>query len=123
MPTVHECVYRVYLARLEVLHIESLEERQLRSDMICMYKLFNSLFNLNSNYFFVKSSTVTRGHVFKVCKPYCKHSYAQHFFCYRPIDLWNSLPINVVCATSLNVFKCKLSEVNIFNYCKGRAFV
>ena len=81
-----------YLHRLNILNLESLEERRLHNEMICVFKLFHGLFNLNVKEFFTLSHNSTRGHALKKFKPCCTHSYAQHFFTNRVINLWNSLP-------------------------------
>jgi hypothetical protein len=110
-----------YTRRLEILNLESLEMRRLRMDMICVYKLFHGLFNLNATDFFILSQSVTRGHNFKIFKPRYEHCFAQHFFSYRVIAVWNSLPNSVVCAHNINAFKCCLNDFNFSKYCKGRA--
>ena len=55
-----------YLNRLELLHLETLEERRMYNDLICAYKWFHGLHNLNVNDFFVLANNSTRGHAFKI---------------------------------------------------------
>ena len=62
-----------YLHRLNILNLESLEERRLYNDKICIFKLFHGLFNLNVNEFFTLSHN-SRGHALKIFKPCCTHS-------------------------------------------------
>ena len=38
-----------YTARLHILNVQSLKERRLHNDMIIMYKLYDSILNLNVN--------------------------------------------------------------------------
>ena len=92
------------------------------SDKICVFILFHGLFKLNVNEFFALSHNSTRRHALKIFKPCCTHSYAKHFFTYRGINWWNSLPDYVVCCT-LNSFNLKLHNFNVRSYCKGRAFI
>ena len=71
-----------YLHRLNILSLESLDERRLYNDMYNVFKLFHESFNLNVNEFFTLSHNSTLGQALKIFKPCCTHSYAQHFFTY-----------------------------------------
>ena len=46
------------------------------NDIICIFKLFYGLFNLNVNEFFTLSHNSTRGHALKMFKSCSTHSYA-----------------------------------------------
>jgi hypothetical protein len=94
----------------------------LQHDVTCVYKLFNSLLNLDCDDFFTMSHNVARGHIYKLSKPYCKHSYAQNFFTYRVINIWNNLPVNDVTSKNPVTFKRELCTVNFLIFCKGRVF-
>ena len=86
-------------------------------------KILNGLVNLVScQEFFVISNAGTRGNSFKIAKPFCKHTFAQHCFTYRVVNVWNNMPENVVCAKTLAVFKRNLHACNLALYCKGGAF-
>ena len=111
-----------YLNRLELLHLEILEERRIYNDLICAFKLFHGLYNLNVNDFFVLAKNSTRGHAFKIVKQFCKHTFARLFFTYSITNIWNSLPDHIVCSYSLVNFKRKLHNFNVTQFCKGRAF-
>jgi hypothetical protein len=111
-----------YLDRLGRLKLESLEERRIQFDLICVFKIVHGLVNLPCDAFFVMSTSITRGHSFKLAKTFCKHTFAQHFFTYRVVNIWNSLPENVVCSKSLASFKSNLHACNLALHCKGGAF-
>ena len=83
---------------------------------------FYGLYNLDVNDFFVKSNTITRGHAYKIRKDFCIHTFAQHFFTYRVIKLWNSLPECIAECKSFVNFKRLLRDFSLVNYCKGGAF-
>jgi hypothetical protein len=111
-----------YLDRLDKLKLESLEVRRIKFDLICVYKILHGLLNVHCNEFFVLSNLATRGHSFKLSKTFCKHTFAQHGFAYRVVNVWNGLPENVVSAKSLACFKRNLNACNLSLHCKGGAF-
>jgi hypothetical protein len=76
-----------YLDRLDKLKLESLEVRRIKFDLICVYKILHGLVNLHCDEFFVISNSVTRGHSFKLSKTFCKHTFAQHCFAYRVVNV------------------------------------
>ena len=47
----------------------------------------------------------TRGNKFKLRKEMCRYNIRKYSFCYRVVDVWNSLPDYVVEADSVNFFK------------------
>ena len=57
----------------------------------------------------------TRGHNKKLKKVSFNTNKFKHFFTNRVVNLWNSLPTEVVYASSLNIFKNKLDN-HLQNY-------
>jgi len=53
----------------------------------------------------------TRGHSLKSVKIRCTHDCWRHFFSNRVINRWNRLDQQTVGASSLNVFKTRLSMI------------
>ena len=112
-----------YSERLQHFNIPSLWWRFARGSLINTYKILtkdyggpsaSTLFNLSQINF-------TRGHPLKLNRPHVKHVRALNFFNYRVIDTWNSLPYDVVCAPTINLFKNKLDafvtqETNWFTF-------
>ena len=58
--------YTPYQQRLIILNVKFLKERRLYNDMICVFKLFHGLINLNVNEFFTLSHNSTHGHASKI---------------------------------------------------------
>jgi len=55
--------------------------------------------------FAVEFPFITRGHSFKLKKSRFNNDLRQHFFSERIVNIWNALDDDLVCASSLNVFK------------------
>ena len=64
-----------------------------------------------SDLFVLSPSSHTRGHCFKILKPHVSLECRLRFFSVRCIDLWNSLPDEVVGCSSLDAFKSSLHRV------------
>ena len=69
-----------YESRLEHLHLWSLEDRRIRSDLIEVFKIVHNLSSVNSNTFFEYSTNDrTRGHSLKLSKKRVRLDLRQHF--------------------------------------------
>ena len=100
-----------YHTRLHQLKLPSLTYRRRRGDMIIIYQITHHLLNIPFPTFFTPSSYIsTRGHNYKLLKSHFRCCPRQSFFSVRSINDWNSLPANIVNATSLNQFKNLLDE-------------
>ena len=100
-----------YHARLCQLNMPSLAYRRRRGDMILIYQITHQLLKISFPAFFTPSlHASTRGHNYKLLKSHCRCRSRQSFFSVRSINDWNSLPANIVNATSLNHFKNLLDE-------------
>ena len=103
-----------------MLHADSLELRRLHCDILMYFKiLHNKLDTVPDNYFTLSHNTHTRGNAMKLMKP-------PHFTCLtlgqfntRAIDVWNSLPTEMVNCFSVSSFKSMLNNVNFSHYCKS----
>ncbi len=109
-----------YQQRLDSLQLPLLELRRLHIDLIWAYKIIHGLVDLDSADFFQFSTSQTRGHTKKL---YPKKSYSWlsgrvNFFSSRIISLWNSLPDDVVTASSLSEFKSKMQSVDFTPFLK-----
>ena len=96
--------------RLKKIKIPSMKYRRMRGDMIMVYKVLNGYEPSLEHLFEVDNNSITRGHNFKLKKPPFKTTIRQHFFNNRVVNNWNSLPFDVVNATSINSFKNKLDK-------------
>ena len=100
-----------YHARLCQLNLPSLAYRRRRGDMILIYQITHQLLKISFPAFFTPSlHASTRGHNYKLLKSQYRCRPRQSFFSVRSINDWNSLPANIVNATSLNQFKNLLDE-------------
>jgi hypothetical protein len=96
-----------YPARLATLHLPSLEHRRNRGDLIDCYKYVHGVYNTES-LFKLSTSDRTRGHSLKLIKEQCSRQVRMNFFSVRVVNVWNSLPEQVVSAPSVNAFKSRL---------------
>jgi hypothetical protein len=86
-----------YERRLEILDLYPLDYRRLRGDLITAYSFFE---NGLATSFFAFSDDNRRGHDRKLFKVRARTFLRQHFFSLRIVNAWNSLPQNVVTASS-----------------------
>lgn len=102
-----------YEERLRRLQLPSLVYRRLRGDVIEVYKYLHGAYAINGDSFLrlmEPRSMVTRGHEYKLLKARVNTRIRENYFAARVVDCWNRLPAEIVCASSLNVFKNKLDE-------------
>ena len=81
--------------------------------------------NLHINFdefFTLAYSSVTRGHNYKLIKPLSKNNWLLNVYSSRVVSYWNSLPPDVVNASSFAIFVKKLNLVDLNKFCiVGRA--
>ena len=108
-----------YAARLSKLNVPSLELRRLHIDLVMCYKIVFSLVDVKFDDFF-KLSTIatTRGHPFKLFKEYSDINARKSFFSQRIINVWNSLPSDIVDFSTLRSFKRTVKVVNLSPFLK-----
>ena len=100
-----------YPERLLHLGLPTLEYRRVRADLLQVYKIFHGIDKINPNKFFeIAPTTSTRGHSFKIYKQRPNTNIRKHSFSFRVVDTWNSLPKDVVEASSINLFKSRLNS-------------
>ena len=106
---ISELPYEERLARIK---LPSLEYRQLRGDLIQVYKIAHNFYNpvTTKSLFTFSSSQRLRGHNFKIIKQRTNKSRYANFFTNRVTNSWNSLPSNVVNAKSIDSFKNQLDN-------------
>jgi len=94
-----------YNDRLCVCNMHSLEVRRCRGDMIDTFKLITKKYNIEFDEFFSFPPKLLRGHKYKLYKGKARVDVRRKFFCSRVIENWNSLPVHVIEANTVNVFK------------------
>lgn len=100
-----------YGDRLRSLDLFSVKGRLLRADLIQYWKIFNDKSCITAaDMFTLAPPRGTRGHCFKIFVPPTCTDLRKRFFDVRCISVWNSLPQQVVTATSLVCFKKLLKE-------------
>ena len=112
---------RSYEERLRVLELPTLCYRQLRGDMIQLYKYVNNNYDTNFSLQMHYKSMLekrydTRGHRYNLVPQLCKYDLRKqngNIFCSlnRLLKLWNSLPDDVVSACSVSSFKRRLDLI------------
>jgi hypothetical protein len=110
-----------YAERLSMVDLERLELRRLHADLKLCFNILHGYSTLHFNEFFEYSNTTfTRGHSFKIHVPNSRINVRQSFFCVRVINVWNSLPDNIVSATSPALFNKLLHDINLKQHLLGK---
>ena len=108
---IHNLKDKPYQERLRILELPSLLYRRKRGDMILMYKIVKGLVRLESKELFtVWEESRTRGHNHKIFKEHAAKLPRKNNFSQRSVNDWNSLPIDVVNAPSIDAFKNRLDK-------------
>ena len=108
-----------YSNRLVQLNLPTLELRRLHADLIMCYKLvFGCVECKFSDFFTLNSSTVTRGHMYKLYRPkyHNQNNVRRFFFTERIVNSWNFLPADIVNFTSLSSFKRTILDVDFSRF-------
>ena len=93
---------------LRQLGMYSMKGRLIRQDLIQVWKITHGCSPMLEHLFRVQDHTYTRGHEFKIFIPRVHSDIHSRFFSIRAIEIWNSLPANVVAAQSIQAFKSRL---------------
>ena len=99
-----------YEERLRKLELPTLRFRRLRGDMIEIYKMFYTYDDQVDFILDKAGERITRGHSCKLEKKYARLNLRQHAFKCRTVNVWNSLPEEVVTAPNVNTFKNRLDK-------------
>ena len=103
-----------YEDRLDRIKLPSLEFRQMRGDLIQVFKIANNYYDpltTNSIFEFNKNSRL-RGHNLKISKKRVNKTKFASFFSNRVVNSWNKLPSFIVNSKSINEFKNKFDDYN-----------
>ena len=120
-----------YKERLQKLNLETLEVRRLKYDLVTVYSIINQQLKVSVNHFFRFSNyDSTRSfsrNSLKLEGNIARSLIGHHVFHERVVEVWNSLPNDVVTATTLFVFKNKLNKIalegSLDRYMRGSANV
>ena len=105
-----------YQERLKALNLPSLQYRRKRGNMIVMYKIINGIIRIDSNKLLsLRMNTRTRGHNRKIFKGHATKLCRINNFTQKSTNDWNSLPLKIISAPTLNNFKNQL-DIHWSNY-------
>ena len=99
-----------YEDRLKIIKLPSMEYRQIRGDLIQVFKIAHNYYDpiTTKSLFEFSDNQRLRGHNFKIIKQRANKSKYSHFFTNRIVNRWNKLPSSIVNASSINNFKNQL---------------
>ena len=102
-----------YSERLSKLNLTTLSCRRARGDMLETFKYLNGQYNTAPilNLDARTHGTTTRGHQLKLEKGRSRLDVRKHFFTQRVVNLWNTLPENLVSAPTVNAFKNQIDKL------------
>jgi len=76
-----------------------------------MYNIISGVHDSYQSLQFIMSNVfITRGNEFKMQLTHIQYNLRKHLFTNRVIDIWNSLPNEVVSADSINILKSSLDK-------------
>jgi ribonuclease P/MRP protein subunit RPP40 len=107
-----------YDERLKFLDMTTVETRRVRGDLIEVFKIMKGFENVNKDKFFTMDTGCTRGHELKLFKPSCRLDFRNYAFSNRIINMWNSLPSNIIACNTVDNFKHKIDI-----YLCGQGFI
>ena len=100
-----------YRSRLEALDQYSVSGRLLRNDLIQYWKIFHGKSSISPpDVFTLAPQSTTRGHRYKLSHVRTQTDVRRRAFAVRHVEVWNSLPDNVVSEKDLKVFKGMLAN-------------
>jgi ribosomal protein S20 len=105
-----------YEERLRRMDLPSLEYRRIRGDAIETFKYLHGKYSVDTATLLLRhepKGMTTRGHSLKLQKRECHSNIRQNFFSFRVVNMWNSLPEEIVMADSVNCFKGRFDRWNI----------
>ena len=108
-----------YYQRLQQLGLESSELRRIRIDLLFAYITILFLHVDKSDFEFIQNTDrPTRGRQYKLRPETAKHTARYNYFTNRVVRIWNILPLDNVCFSSLARFKNSLTTDQFVKYCK-----
>jgi len=94
-----------YTESLNQLMLPALKYRYLHGDMIEVFKIVHDFYHLEAAVklnFNILSRPITRGNTYKLHKSSCHYNIRKYSFSSRVVNMWNSLPNDVVEANTIN---------------------
>ena len=88
---------------------DTLEARRNNLRVILLYKIINKLVDISPEKQLVLTNSITRGHSQRYLQPSTKTDAYKYSFFPASIRIWNSLPLPIVSAETLDLFKTGLN--------------
>jgi len=108
---IEQCKKNDFEDRLRHLKLPTLKFRRIRGDLIEAFKMLTGVYDAEAcPVFKMHKDRETRGHSLKLLKDRVMTKDRRNFFTERIVDVWNSLPLDIVEANSVNSFKNKLDK-------------
>ncbi len=108
-----------YENRLRFLKMSSLQLRRLHLDLVFLYKMQHGLLNINTEKYFEPKIERTRGNSLALVPKRFRKNFKRFSFSRRAVNIWNSLPDNIVLATTVPTFKKLLHSVDFNRFLRG----
>jgi len=106
-----------YAERLTLLKLQSLEHRRLITDLVTCFNIIHGHIALEFDKFFTFThNPSSRGHSLRLQIPLTKTNQAKYCFASRVIIPWNSLPSEIVTASSTQLFKSQLTKLDLSKF-------
>ena len=103
-----------YPERLKCLNAETIELRRIKFDLSMYFKVLHDLVDIpRDTPLFKVRDTRTRNNGLTLYKEKFNHNMERYTFKNRCINIWNLLPQNVVCASSLCAFNRRLDSIEL----------
>ena len=112
------CVFSRWLAEIVNQSAwETWEMQKFGTDLLLCYKIVHNLIPLNQEAFFkFDSQSITRRNNFKIKSVVAKSKVRYNFFTCRVVNIWNSLPNEAVCSSSVNTFMNCIKQINFSKF-------
>ena len=111
-----------YTQRLQALHLEPLELRRLKFDLIEYFKIINNISpDLSANFKIYDQRSSSRMAPPILQKPRNVTDNILSLFFYRAIDCWNALPLTIKSSKSLPSFKRNLLQFDFSPFLKSNS--
>ena len=113
-----------YGERLSICSLELLELRRLKRDLLLVYKIRRNHVGVSFGDFFEYAPQCgTRGHSVKLYPKFSRTNRGLATFANRVVNVWNSLPEELVLSRTVQTFRRKLDsfDSHLRPFLKGRA--
>lgn len=109
LPNLHD---KTYEERLQILKLPTLRFRRMRGDIIETFKILKGIYDPRTTKELLRVSTnnITRGNSLKLEKTRSKLQVRRNFFTNRVVNVWNSLPEDVITANNVKQFERRLDK-------------